>query len=384
MRLKFARNAILFTRAKKRWLTLWEELRNSGSALPRKKNMVNVKDVKKEYDEILQKLSDPELISDWGRFEELSKRKAHLEKIIEKQKELEDLKNKIEENKTIISAREDMELVSLAEAEIAQLQEKEKSVESELKNLAEGKENNSEPKSAIIEIRAGAGGEEAGLFAADLFRAYSKYGQTQGWKQKVLDSRPTGIGGFKEVIFELSGQGVLNKIRQEAGVHRVQRIPKTEKSGRVHTSTVSVAVLPKPKKGKISVNPSDLKVDTYKSSGPGGQYVNKRMTAIRITHLPTGLVVTSQTERSLLQNKENALSILEARLLERKETQEEKKISGKRREQIGKAKRAEKIRTYNFPQDRVTDHRIKKSFHNIEEIMEGELDPLISALKAPH
>ncbi len=384
MRLKFARNAILFTRAKKRWLTLWEELRNSGSALPRKKNMVNVKDVKKEYDEILQKLSDPELISDWGRFEELSKRKAHLEKIIEKQKELEDLKNKIEENKTIISAREDTELVSLAEAEITQLQEKEKSVESELKNLAEGKENNSEPKSAIIEIRAGAGGEEAGLFAADLFRAYSKYGQTQGWKQKVLDSRPTGIGGFKEVIFELSGQGVLNKIRQEAGVHRVQRIPKTEKSGRVHTSTVSVAVLPKPKKGKISVNPSDLKVDTYKSSGPGGQYVNKRMTAIRITHLPTGLVVTSQTERSLLQNKENALSILEARLLEQKETQEEKKILGKRREQIGKAKRAEKIRTYNFPQDRVTDHRIKKSFHNIEEIMEGKLDLIISALKAPH
>lgn len=302
-----------------------------------------------------------------------------LEKNLEKQKELEELKKEIEENKSIIVAKEEPDLVQLAEAELIQLQEKEKVLQKELEKLVIQKDT-SEHKSVIIEIRAGTGGEEAALFAADLFRMYSKYAQMQGWKQNVLDSKPTEIGGFKEITFELSGQDAFSKIRQEAGVHRVQRIPKTEKSGRVHTSTCSLAVLPKPKKGKITLNSSDLKTDTYKSSGPGGQYVNKRMTAVRITHLPTGLVVTSQTERSLLQNKENALSILEARLLSQKETAEEQKISGKRREQIGGAKRAEKIRTYNFPQDRVTDHRVKKSFHNIEQIMEGKLDSIISAL----
>ncbi|TSC74992.1 MAG: peptide chain release factor 1 [Parcubacteria group bacterium Gr01-1014_30] len=336
----------------------------------------------KEYEEILEQLGSPELISDWERFEALSKRKAHLEKIIEMQKELEELMNKIEENKAIISAREEQDLVQLAESETAQLQDREKQLKVELKNLLLGEKKIPEYKSLIVEIRAGTGGEEAGLFAADLFRMYSKYAQSAGWKQSILDSSPTEIGGFKEIVFELSGENVFSKMRSEAGVHRVQRIPKTEKSGRVHTSTVSVAVLPKPKKGKIAVNPADLKTDTYKASGPGGQYVNKRMTAVRITHLPSGLVVTSQTERSLLQNKENALSILEAKLLEQKTTAEEQKISGKRREQIGGAKRAEKIRTYNFPQDRVTDHRLKKSWHNLEEVMEGKLEPMVEALRA--
>ncbi len=235
-------------------------------------------------------------------------------------------------------------------------------------------------EAVIIEIRAGAGGEEAALFVADLFRMYSKYAQAQNWKQKVLDARPTEIGGFKEIIFELKNGDVFSKMQYEGGVHRVQRIPITEKSGRIHTSTASVAVLPKPKETTIKIRPEELKIDFYRASGPGGQYVNRRETAVRITHLPTSLVVTSQTERNQLQNKENALAILEARLQEMKETQELEKLSEKRRSQIQWAQRAEKIRTYNFPQDRVTDHRIKKSFHDIESIMAGKLEKIIRTL----
>jgi peptide chain release factor 1 len=335
-----------------------------------------------EYQEILQQLSDPELISDWEKFEQLSKRKASLEKIIEKEKELKEIKNKIEENKAIISAKEDNDLIALAETETAQLQEKEKKTEKELQSLLKSEGTGTEEKMAVIvEIRAGAGGEEAALFAGDLFRMYSKYGQLQGWQQRTLDSHSTGLGGFKEIIFEFKNGDVFSKMKYEGGVHRVQRIPQTEKLGRVHTSTASVAVLPKPKKTAIKIKPEDLKVDFYRASGPGGQYVNKRETAVRITHLPTGLVVTSQTERNQLKNKENALTILEARLLEKEETETAEKFGDKRKTQIGRAKRSEKIRTYNFPQDRVTDHRIKKTFHNIEGIMDGKLEKIIENLE---
>jgi len=239
-----------------------------------------------------------------------------------------------------------------------------------------------ERQTIIVEIRAGAGGAEACLFAGDLFRMYSKYGQLQNWQQKILNSHPAELGGFKEIVFELKGENVFSKIKHEGGVHRVQRIPETEKGGRLHTSTASVAILPKPKKTEIKINPADLKTDSYKASGPGGQYVNKRMTAVRITHLPSGIVVTSQVERNLLQNKENALSILEAKLQEKKEATQNEKISDERRAQILAAQRAEKIRTYNFPQDRVTDHRIKKSFHNIEGIMNGKLDKIVKSLQS--
>jgi len=236
-------------------------------------------------------------------------------------------------------------------------------------------------ESIIFEIRAGVGGEEAALFARDLFRMYSKYAQIEGWQQKILDSHPTDLGGVKEIIFKLEGEDVFSKMKYEAGVHRVQRIPKTEKTGRIHTSTVSVAVLPMPKGAEIKINPQDLKIDFYKASGPGGQYVNKRMTAVRITHLPTGIVVTSQTERSQQQNKENAISILEAKLFEKKKKEEIEKLGKERKNQIGWAKRAEKIRTYNFPQDRVTDHRIKKTWRNIENILEGKLTSIIEELR---
>jgi len=239
----------------------------------------------------------------------------------------------------------------------------------------------SEQSSIIMEIRAGAGGEEAALFAADLFKMYSKYADSQDWKQRTLDSHLTELGGIKQITFEINGENVFSKMRYEAGVHRVQRIPTTEKSGRIHTSTASVAVLPKPKPTDIKIRPDEINVDYYRSSGPGGQYVNKRETAVRITHIPTGLAVTSQTERSQLQNKENALSILSARLLEKKQQEEVSKLGGERKAQIGWAMRAEKIRTYNFPQDRITDHRIKKKWHNLEDIMNGKLDKIIKTLQ---
>lgn len=235
--------------------------------------------------------------------------------------------------------------------------------------------------SVIIEIRAGTGGNEASLFAGDLFRMYSKYAQAQDWQQKILNSNPSEVGGFKEIIFSLKGDDPFSQLKYEGGVHRVQRIPKTEKSGRVHTSTATVAVLPKPKETEIKINPADLRVDHYKASGPGGQNVNKRETAIRITHIPSGLVVTSQTQRNQLENKENAMAILAAKLLEKKKEKEKQEFSGNRKAQIGWAKRCEKIRTYNFPQNRITDHRIKKSWHDIERIMDGRLKPIVKAFK---
>jgi len=232
----------------------------------------------------------------------------------------------------------------------------------------------------IMEIRAGVGGGEAALFATDLSRMYSRYAQNNGWKVNVLDSSQTEIGGTKEITMEISGDDVYSLLKNEAGVHRVQRIPETEKSGRIHTSTASVAVLPKPKATEIDIRPQDIRVDTYKASGAGGQYVNKRMSAIRLTHIPTGEVVTCQTERSLAQNKESALSILAARIMDKKMQEVNRQMIGARNSQIGSASREEKIRTYNFPQDRVTDHRIKKNWHDIESIMEGKIDKMISQL----
>jgi peptide chain release factor 1 len=237
-----------------------------------------------------------------------------------------------------------------------------------------------EKQSVIIEMRAGTGGDEAGLFVRDLYRMYSKYAQGQGWSQRVLDSNNSDIGGYKEIVFELQGPGAYEKMQHEGGVQRVQRIPKTEKQGRVHTSTITVAVLKKPtKREAIQINPSDLKIDTYKASGPGGQYVNKTESAIRITHKPSGIVVTSQSERNQLQNKENAMNVLAAKLLQRQE--DLSKLTEARREQIGWAKRSEKSRTYNFPQNRITDHRIGKSWHNLEDIIEGNMDPIFKAFK---
>jgi peptide chain release factor 1 len=341
--------------------------------------MIDLETLKKEYENILSQLSNPELVSDWEKFEELNKRKNYLEKIIEKQEEIQGLKKQLGESRAILKAEEDSSLLTLAQEEIYQLNNKEKILEKELKELIEGKKE--EVGSVIVEIRAGTGGEEASLFAKDLYRMYSKYARLKGWNEKILDSRISDLGGFKEVIFEISNGNVFSELQYEGGVHRVQRIPLTEKSGRVHTSTATVAILPKPKKAQIKIRPEELRIDFYRASGPGGQYVNRRETAVRITHLSTGLVVTSQTERNQLQNKENAMKILEAKILERKEQQEAKIIHGKRKAQIGWAKRAEKVRTYNFPQDRLTEHRIKKSWKNLDKILAGDLEQIIQAIK---
>jgi peptide chain release factor 1 len=339
---------------------------------------MEIEEIKKEYESILKKLADPELISNFEKFKELSKEKENLEKILEKIEEIKSVEREVKENEIILNSKEDEELISLAEEEIKILTEKKKNLEKELENLLI---KNKKKSQVIVEIRAGVGGEEAALFAKDLFRMYSKYADKKNWKKTVLDCHYSELGGIKQIIFELKNGDVFSEMKWEAGVHRVQRIPITEKSGRIHTSTATVAVLPKPKTTEIKIRPEEVKIDFYKASGPGGQYVNKRMSAVRITHLPTGIVVTSQTERSAQQNKENAMAILEAKIFELQKQKEKEKILKERRSQIGFGKRAEKIRTYNFPQDRVTDHRIKKSWKNIEEILDGNLDPIIESLE---
>ncbi len=236
-------------------------------------------------------------------------------------------------------------------------------------------------KNIIVEIRAGVGGDEADLFAADLFRMYTKYAQKMGWRVTPLSSNATSLGGFKEVVFEISGSGTWNKLKYESGVHRVQRIPSTEKNGRIHTSTISVAILPEASSVEIEINPKDIKIDTFCSSGNGGQSVNTTYSAVRITHLPTGLVISCQDERSQKQNKEKGLTILRSKLLAMEEERKHKEEDQARKEQIGRAMRVEKIRTYNFPQDRITDHRIKEEWHNIEKFLEGNIEPMIEKMK---
>jgi peptide chain release factor 1 len=237
------------------------------------------------------------------------------------------------------------------------------------------------PKGIILEIRAGAGGEEAAIFAADLFRMYTKYAQSQGWGFSVLDSHPSSLEGYKSIVIEIKGNEAYDRLKYESGVHRVQRIPKTEKSGRIHTSTASVAVLPKVEAIEIQINPADVELSTFRSSGPGGQNVNKVETAVRLTHKPTGVVVECQSERSQASNREKAMEILRAKIYQEKLEKQQKKIASERREQIGTARRAEKIRTYNFPQNRITDHRISKSWHNLEDILEGKLDKMIKDMQ---
>jgi len=273
----------------------------------------------------------------------------------------------------------DEEMTELVKQEVTSLESQQERLLEELKIALLPRDPNDE-KDIIMEIRAGAGGEEAGLFAADLFRMYSRYAQTKGWGMDVISVNESGIGGIKEIIFEVKGKGAYSRLKYESGVHRVQRVPVTESSGRIHTSTATVAVLPKAEEVDIEVNPDDLKIDIFHSGGAGGQNVNKVATAVRMTHLPTGMVVTCQDERSQLQNKLRAMSVLRSRLLDIERRKQEEKITSERRLQVGTGDRAEKIRTYNFPQDRVSDHRINLSVRNLPRILEGELDELIDSL----
>ncbi|MDD5221097.1 MAG: peptide chain release factor 1 [Candidatus Pacebacteria bacterium] len=342
--------------------------------------MKTVQDLKEDYNETLSLLEQAQLSSDWKTLGELNKKKEIIEKVINLLNQSAQLENKLSQTEEIINSNLEQELVTLAKEEKLSLLDQQSQLQKQIKEILEEKKEE-QSDSVIIEIRAGTGGEEAALFAANLFNMYFKYAESKLWQTRILDSSKTELGGIKEIVFEIVGTEAYSKMKYEGGVHRVQRIPETEKSGRIHTSTAAVAVLPRPTKSQVIIKPDEIITESYHSSGPGGQYVNKRETAIRITHIPTGLVVTCQTERSLASNKENALSILEAKILQAQEESQNAKMQDDRRSQVGKMERSEKIRTYNYPQDRVTDHRIKKSWHNLEEIMMGKLDQIIDELE---
>lgn len=336
----------------------------------------------KRYNDITDEMSRPEVIADQHRYRELAKEHKDLTPIVNTgNRYLQVLKN-IDDDKAILEGH-DEDLKQIAHEELDTLEEEKSRLFEELKKLLIPKDPNDD-KNAIVEIRAGTGGEEAAIFAADLYRLYLKFAERKGWKVEELSGTQNGLGGFKEVIFLLSGENVYGTMKFESGVHRVQRVPVTETQGRIHTSAATVAVLPEAEEVDIEINASELRIDTYRSSGAGGQHVNKVETAIRITHLPTGLVVTCQDEKSQYKNKEKALKILRSRLLALKEAEKEAEIAAKRRSMVSTGDRSAKIRTYNFPQGRVTDHRINLTLYRLTEVMEGEIDELISALQLAH
>ncbi len=337
--------------------------------------------IEKRYQELNQQIAMPEVTSDPKQLQALAQERARIETLVTRYRKHKAASKTLEETRAMLGGKLDEEMAALVKQEITSLESQLDRLLQEIKLDLLPKEPN-DKKNVIVEIRAGAGGNEAGLFAADLFRMYSRYAQSKGWEIDIIDSNESGIGGFKEIVFEIKGKGAFSRLKYERGVHRVQRVPTTESSGRIHTSTATVAILPEANEVEISVNPDDLRTDIFHSGGAGGQNVNKVATAVRITHLPTGMVVICQDERSQLRNKTKAMSVLRARLLDIEQRKQEDEITRQRRSQIGTGDRAEKIRTYNFPQDRISDHRIGLTLRNLPRILEGELDELIDALTA--
>jgi len=335
-------------------------------------------DIEHRYEEVVRLISDPETISDQERYVALTKEHADLEPIVEEFRRYRDVLRQIEDNKTLLSD-DDEDIVVMAKEELPRLEAEKEQSEQKLKLLLLPTDPN-DSKNIFLEIRGGAGGDEAALFAADLFRMYSRYAENNGWKVEIISENSTGVGGFKEVIASIQGNGAYSRLKYESGVHRVQRVPETEAQGRIHTSTVTVAILPEAEDIEVDIDANDLRIDTYRSTGHGGQSVNTTDSAVRITHIPTGLVVTCQDEKSQHKNKTKAMRVLKARLLDLETQKQQDEISEARKNQVGTGDRSERIRTYNFPQGRVTDHRIGLTMHKLDSILLGYLDELIDAL----
>ncbi|MEN6412148.1 MAG: peptide chain release factor 1 [Veillonellales bacterium] len=331
------------------------------------------------YCELESLISDPSVMADMPQWQQHTKALAKLSPIVTKFREYKKVRQGLEDAREMLKEKLDEDFHAMVEAEFTELKQQNVKLEEELTVLLLPKDPNDE-KSVIVEIRGGAGGDEAALFAGDLFRMYTRYAESRGWKTEILDANAPDLGGFKEVVFAVVGEGAYSRLKYESGVHRVQRVPTTESSGRIHTSTVTVAVLPEAEEVEVDINPVDLKIDTYCASGAGGQHVNRTESAVRITHLPTGVVVTCQDEKSQFKNRDKAMRVLRARLLELAQAEQHAEVAENRKSQVGTGDRSERIRTYNFPQGRVTDHRIGLTLHKLDFVLNGDLDELIDAL----
>lgn len=335
--------------------------------------------IEEKYENLTQLLSDPEVIANQNEWQKHAKAQAAISEIVEVYREYKDLLDNEQDTETMLDEKLDPDMKDMVLAELQEIRQRKQELEEQLKVLLLPKDPNDE-KNVIMEIRGGAGGDEAALFASDLYKMYTRYAERQGWKTDTLSSSPSDLGGFKEIIFAVEGHGAYSKLKFESGVHRVQRIPSTESGGRIHTSTATVAVLPEAEEVDVEINPNDIRIDIFCSSGPGGQSVNTTQSAVRITHIPTGLVVSCQDEKSQLKNKDKALKVLRARLLEKAEQEQAGELASARKGQVGTGDRSERIRTYNFPQGRVTDHRIGLTLHKLDMILLGDLDEIILAL----
>ena len=335
--------------------------------------------IEERYEQLSKQISDPDVIADQDKWRKLMKEHSDITPIVEKYKEYKKCKDDIEGAQEILKEESDPELKEMAQAEIEDAKERIEGIADELKILLLPKDPNDD-KNVIIEIRSGAGGDEAALFAADLFRMYSMYAETRRWKVEILSANETDIGGYKEISFSIEGHGAYSRFKFESGVHRVQRIPSTESGGRIHTSTVTVAVLPEVEEVEVEINPNDLRIDVFRAGGPGGQCVNTTDSAVRITHIPTGIVVSCQDEKSQLKNKEKAMKILRSRVYDAFLEQQNAEIAAERKSQVGTGDRSERIRTYNYPQGRVTDHRIGLTLHKLDMVLNGDLDEIMDAL----
>ena len=338
-----------------------------------------LEEIQEKYENIGRELSETEVISNQKEFQKLMKQHNSLESVVLEYKKYKDTRKAVEDIKEIIKDEKDKEMKEMAEEELKKEEDKLLQLEENLKALLLLKDPNDE-KSVIVEIRGGAGGDEAALFAGDLFRMYSRYGEIKGWKIDIMDSHESDLGGYKEIVFSIEGTGAYSKLKYESGVHRVQRIPTTESGGRIHTSTVTVAVLPEAKEVDVEIDPNEVRIDLFCSSGPGGQSVNTTKSAVRLTHEPTGIVVSCQDEKSQIKNKDKAMKVLRARLYKKAMEEEIAKVASERKSQVGTGDRSERIRTYNFSQNRITDHRIGLTLHKLENILEGDLDELIEAI----